>query len=121
MRRKVAAQVICRLPGEVFPRPDGEHSDPLLQQCQGDEEQGPGRKGSRFLARRGAVDDPAHDLRIEELEPDAGEQQRGGENKKTLPPSKQGGEELPVASQRYPQTLTPRLLHRWYSLPRPPV
>ena len=84
MARKVGAQGVGGVPPDLAARVGREHPDDLLHQRNRHEDSCCSHEGTERTARHRLVDEVPHDLRIDKLKADVGQDQHGGEGHEPL-------------------------------------
>ena len=94
------AQSVGGAPGHVLAKIFHRHRDSLLQERDADEGEGCPREDAERLARQRVVNEGAHDLRREDPQADAAEEQDGEQGKPSLLRTDVVAEEVPVGCER---------------------
>jgi len=99
MGRQFGAQFVRCRPGDclaVIPGPDGRG---LLQQSDADKERGRAQQDVAGGASGRRVDEGAHDLRVDDLQPDGTEEQNGEEHEQHPLRGHVGRQQIPILAQ----------------------
>ena len=94
---QLSAQGICRRPGHAFPIVRGANHQELLEDRQADEEDRGACQHARLSAALRSIDKATHNLRRDDLEPDAAEQEDREQGKRPLLGHDMPCQQIPIA------------------------